>query len=482
MNQVGFAEIDIHTESLPLLGWLDVTPPTGEPLSTVFRLSALGWTDDIGDAPLSYQYGFQYDDEETMYWLTGILSQDYIRTLLPPTPLGGLSVVLLIYDTNGAVAMRTGRVDLNEDVGTTEHIELSDIMEEIENKAIDFGNWVEGLADLMALAVAVNNNEYFMYSNDDAIEVRRRGVELITYLYWSQIPASKVFLDQLLMLLSELTIDAVLSDITVSELTSMLNSIVVQYVGMEQSFIMMSRPGFSEWTLQTILNIYANLITANSKVEDARIQEDTLTKSLTRNIKSLGYGACLQLGLREKQVMATAPGLGTLSISHTGLPSAYMTIQASNCSGCSRGEATPTISVDFGSHLYEQYLTWDCSDGGNCSGVCLTSAQFHHNLRWQGDQYTSFSKTPLLSLMLINPADGNEITVEDLPSESQVRVTFPVTNPIADPSLLACATWNMSVKRWSEDGCSTIIVSSMQHASQVLTSKNTSGPANIILR
>lgn len=469
MNQVGFAEIDIHTESLPLFGSLDVTPRAGDSLRTLFRLSALGWTDDVGDAPFSFQYGFQFNDnnEETVYWLTGILSQDYLTTLLPPASWGGLSVVLSVYDRNGAVARRKVQVDLDAEVGTNESTQLSDIMEEIENKAVNFGNWVEGLADLMALAIAINENEYFMYSSDDAMEVRRKGVELITFLYWSQIPASKPFLDQLLLLLSELTRDVAISDVTASELASTLNSIILQYVDVEQSSAVASRPGFSAWALQTILDIYANLIAANSKVEGAgRIQEDTLTESLTHNVRSLGYGACLQLGLRERQVTAGTAGLGTLSVSLTGLPSAYTTIRASDCSNCSRlDEAAPTVSVNFGRHLYERYLAWPCSNNGSeCTGVCLASAQFSHDLRWQGNQYTSFPKTPLLSLTLINPVDSSEITVKDLPSDSLIGITFPVTYAVSDPSLLACATWDTRVKRWSEDGCSTIIVSSSHAA------------------
>lgn len=355
MDRVGFAEIDIHTESLPLFGWLDVMPQTGDSLSTLFRLSAFGWTDDVGDAPLSYQYGFQFDDdEETVHWLTGVLSRDHITTLLPPASQGGLSVVLSVSDRNGAVARRKVQVSLNAETGMNERMRLSTILEEIESKAINFGNWVEGLADLMAVAVAINENEYFMYSSEDAMKVRMKGVELITSLYWSQIPASKVFLDQLLSLLSELTKDAAFSDLAISELVSTLDSIILQYINMEQSPTTVFRPGFSEWALQTILNIYANLIAANSIVGDAgRIQEDTLTKSLTHNIPSLGHGACLQLGLRERQVTAVAPGLGTLSISLSSLPSAYMTIQASNCSDCSLSEVAPTVSVDFGRHLYE---------------------------------------------------------------------------------------------------------------------------------
>ena len=460
MGHTGYAEIDIYTESVPLLGYLDATPTSGVPLSTSFRLSALGWTDDIGDAPFSYQFGVQYDSEDSIYWLSGILRQDGIMALLPPTSFGSLSAVLFVYDRNGAVAWDNTIVNLESGVGSAQ-TNLSSLMDSIEVKSVNFGNWIEGLADLTSLALAINKNPHSMYNDSDVVDIRKRGVELVIALYWSQTPASTSFLDHLLVLLRELTKEAGgLPTPTLAQLFGMLRSLIAKYIDSAQTSTLVA-PGLGEGAGQTIVDIYANVIEATSQVDGMRVREDVVTESLFGNIVGLGYGVCKQIGIRERSTTVSAPGLATLSFSLTSLPSAYMTLETSlsTYTGYSSDDDPPPISIDFGGHLYEQYLQWPCSKEDDCSGICLTTAQFERNLRWQGNEYAPFSKTPLLSILLVNQANGSEVRVQGLPSSSRVRIAFPLTGTVADSGLLSCVVWDANRKEWTGEECSSAVVS-----------------------
>ena len=467
LGRTGYAEIDIRTESLPLGGRLEVTPAVGVPLSTRFQFTALQWTDDSRDLPLAYQYGVRYSNEGETYWLTGVLARNSISVLLPPSPpLDGESVeaVLHVFDTNGAVARQTRMVNLTSSGIGSAQTTLGSLMDDIEKQALDFGNWIEGLANLLSLALAINEDPYSTYDPADVQDVTARGVDLTIDLFWSQVPRSRPFLNQLLGLLRELTQAVELSEFTLVRLLEMLELIVAKYLEFEETSSSSGAAGFSEYEGELVLGVYANLVTMHSQRNGTRVREDTIVTSMADNIPRVGYGICRQLGLRARAISITVQNLGVVSVSLANLPSSHTTFDPSDCKDCPF-EDSEAIVIDFGRQLYEQYLLWPCesTDSSMCSGVCITTAQFKFDLRWRGSPFSSHSKTPYLSLSLANPRNGSELAVQDFTTGDSTSLQFPVTTSVADSNLLECVSWDVSNGGWSSQGCSTATVRSQCH-------------------
>ena len=58
-STIGFSEVEIFVNAAPTGGSLTVTPSEGSALSTTFSLITFGWSDDIEDLPLTYEFFFQ---------------------------------------------------------------------------------------------------------------------------------------------------------------------------------------------------------------------------------------------------------------------------------------------------------------------------------------------------------------------------------------------------------------------------------------
>ena len=449
-GHTGYAEIDIRTESLPIAGRFDIRPATGDSLATTFSLSALGWTDDIGDTPLSFQFGFK--DGDNVYWLTGILTQNHLSTILPIVVSGNRSLVLVlhIYDQNGAYTHYEHSVNL---VYSGTGIDFLSLMQMIEEMSLEQGNWIEGLANLMSVAVSVNRNpDIFTQINT----FKLRAVTLINQLYDLSIPASKSFLNQILPLLFESTVEAQLSEDILVGVSWLLDSVIETYNAIGETVTPLE-PGFSQEEAQMVFATYGNMISSNSQIGGTRITSDAVTDSLLNIIPRLGYGMCLQKGLAEDASFIFAENIGSLKSSWINLPQDYKAV--SYCEECPSNEV---VVVNFGSELFLRYLQRPCSGErtNGCSGVCVISAQFKWDLRWQGSPYLSYVKSPFVQLSLIDPQDayGSILEVQELGS-NPIELGFPILTEVSDPDLLECVFWNGN--EWSNIGCTTQLVSSV---------------------
>ena len=452
LGHIGFAKMDLRTESLPLAGLLVIQPSSGDPLTTMFLIRALQWTDDIGNTPLSYQFGFQYPGEETVYWFSGVTIRNKISTILPLPSAANepLSIILLIYDTNGAVSKYQTYVMLNSNAS----INLIEQIQTIEEMSLINGNWNEGNAHLTAIVASINRNpDTFNYID----KFRVRAVSMILQLFDSYVPQSKSFLNHLLFLLHEVTYEAELPQNSSLRVVELLESLVQTYNNIIERTSVISMPGFSEQEAQLVFETYRNLISENSQFEGARIRSDVITESLLTSLPLLGYGMCLLLGVNEQASVTIADGFGSLKASQINLPMDYVTAQPYN--DCTLG-FNEEIHVNFGSELFRQYLQWMCDTESLCSGVCVISAQFIADLRWQGNPYSSIVKTPVLSLALVNPMDGGQLQVQDLQS-SPVTLSFPITAELSNLGLLECVFWSSSNSTWSDGGCTIQQVSYM---------------------
>ena len=315
LGHTGYAEIDIHTASVPLSGHLNIQPLNGSSLDTIFSLQALWWTDDIGDTPLSYQFGFQYPEELDIQWLSGILTQSEIVSLLPlPSQMNNsVILVLQIYDNKGALTCHKTSFTVQHNRNASHNsIDIMRIMQTIENTSLQMGNWIEGLAHLTALVFSQDRNPS-QFDPTDLQMFKTRAINLLIELYRSYIPASKSFLNHLLSLVNKVTYQVELPAPIVAQVLELLESVVNMYKSFEESAVF-SKPGFSEDEAKLVFETYANLIAASSRVTSTRIMSDAVTNSLLNVISELGFGMCQQLGIGEKSAFIFADNVGTLEI------------------------------------------------------------------------------------------------------------------------------------------------------------------------
>ena len=461
LGHTGYAEIDIHTASVPLSGHLNIQPLNGSSLDTIFSLQALRWTDDIGDTPLSYQFGFQYPEELDIQWLSGILTQSEIVSLLPlPSQMNNsVILVLQIYDNKGALTCHKTSFTVQHNRNASHNsIDIMRIMQTIENTSLQMGNWIEGLAHLTALVFSQDRNPS-QFDPTDLQMFKTRAINLLIELYRSYIPASKSFLNHLLSLVNKVTYQVELPAPIVAQVLELLESVVNMYKSFEESAVF-SKPGFSEDEAKLVFETYANLIAASSRVTSTRIMSDAVTNSLLNVISELGFGMCQQLGIGEESAFIFADNVGTLKSSWINLPRTYNTTMP--CESCPYNQTNGVVNIEFSNQLFRQYLQWPCSveiePENQCSGVCIISAQFIREMRWQGSQYSSYAKVPFLHVSLANPRNGSVLQTQN-PQTSPVTISFPITSEPSSLRNLECVSWNDVLGTWSPQGCTTDVVS-----------------------
>lgn len=454
-GQAGFSEIDILTESQPLSGHLEIEPTQGIALSTKFSLRALQWTDDVGDTPLSYQFGLQYPyGHGSTYWLTGILTSNQISVVLPLACCGmPVGIVLHIFDQNAAFAEQTYSLNLSQ--ATNQSFDLVRALQEIEEQSLVEGNWVEGLANLMSWSLSVNRCPN---SFTEVQTFKRQAVDLLLTLHNSSIPSSRSYLNQLLLLLLETTSQTHLSQPTLSDISSVLGSYASLYNNGFSRTATDVELGLSRTEAEVIFATYANLILANSQLEEGRVRTDALIDSLLRTLMEIGYGMCLQLGIFEEPVLLVAEDFATLKSSHINLPADYSSTTSDNESPFGPSDV---VFVDFGKELFQRFLQRSCEGedevGRLCSGVCVTSAQFKHNLKWEGSEYSSQTKTHFLQLFLTDPQTGSLLNIFGL-QFFPVELSFPITSQPSNYDHLTCVLWDDTSTTWNSEGCDTVVL------------------------
>ena len=184
-----------------------------------------------------------------------------------------------------------------------------------------------------------------------------------------------------------------------------------------------------------------------------RLQSNDITSSYFSMLNKLAHGICRQLGLNEEMVVAEQT-FGLLKLSY------YTPANQFNAScvnddniGCPFSQQG-VVDIDFGTALFNRYISWQCRSDLTCSGVCLTSVQLLRNILWDGNPYLQHSKSSTLSLYVINPIDSAIEVVEDLSEPVELR--FPITAPNSTSS--QCVYWNVREQMWSTRGCITTMV------------------------
>ena len=513
LGRVGFAEVDIQTESLPSSGRLESDPPTGNVLSTIFTSRALRWTDEVGDAPLLYRFGFRYscscDDTRVPLgseceeeWMTGLSENNELSYMLPHINLTLCPQLLLqISDRHGALNEFTQSFDsmLSTEPLSTERMVLepfgnggviSRLVTTIEAMVASRYQWREALAHLTSVLSSLNmEHEAILCSsesqltspnlyltNDEITSFKLRGLRLLLDIYESSIPPSETYYQVILSLLKKITRircswnsysprSLVHDPSNVHHLVSLLENIVSTSNNFSEVGSL-SRRGFSSRDVQTILSIYQQVIAAQygipSNASLPRIKSNHVSESFSRLLPEFGYGLCIRQGIHERAATVNLNGFMNLKSSHILFPSNYI---AGGCSPAGESCEFEAVRVDFGEELLSRYLQWSCRNSNNnetqyCSGACITSTQLYLELFWQGQAYSSLVKTPLLHLSVLNPSNGATLEIQTPPSSSQFSLIFPLIAPLSNSTNLACAIWQESSSSWNRSQCQTNVMGS----------------------
>lgn len=129
----------------PLLQEVQVDPPTGESLSTVFMISTTGENVDSENLPLVYRYGIQ--NGSTTFWLSGEIPSPSIQAILPslyPSQNTSLQIIVQVRDNGG------NQANILSDIIALQpqNITAAEALDQIQMEYTQNGNWIEALASL----------------------------------------------------------------------------------------------------------------------------------------------------------------------------------------------------------------------------------------------------------------------------------------------------------------------------------------------
>lgn len=442
------AEVDITTGSQPTSGKLLVTPNNGTALNTIFIITAEDWTDNFGDLPLLYQFGFRLPQQSTkVYWLSSIKFNSQISTHLPinsntASINSSIVLVLRVYDRLGAFV--THEINFSGITTTDEQYDAQSLIRSIREQVTRYGQLGQGLASLTAVVASVN--EYTSkFTNVAAF--RSEAVDFLLDVS-HQVNPTKSSLNQILFLLDDVTDGMTISLATQQRLVVFLERIIEAYQTFQTDFVF-STPGFNTAEASAVFTLYGRMLGGAT----TRLESNRITSSYLNMVTKLSYGICRQLGLNE-EVTVTEETFGSLRLSYYTPVNQFTASCVSNGenNGCPFSQQN-TVDIDFSTALFNQYISWQCKGSRICSGVCLTSAQRLRNILWNGNQYLWDSKSSSLSLYVINPSDGGIESVEDLSEPIELQFPIEMSN-----STSRCVFWSVRERTWSTRGCSTSVV------------------------
>ena len=418
----GFAEIDIHTESVPTSGQLIISPQTGYHLTTSFLVSAQGWTDDLGDTPLLYRFGlryiiiftsakimstqlppccqltydsavlFDYKFENVSciceFLSTGISEQNELLTTLPLQPevssMTGVSVqvqqLVHIFDKNGAVTEASQMVNdfITEQASEDDPSQLLQPLSDSQREDFDILalldgtrqlshiNWIGALAQLTTLVSSAEVNTFIKSSRLNITSAVMsqfilKATELVLDIYDSRTPISKSYLNVIVgILYSTTSLPGVMyNEILTSRILDFIQDLVNLYNNFDENSIF-SSPGLSTSESQMVVQIIHNLINTSQ----LRIRESRVTQTFLTLIPKLGLGMCLS----ERYSFVNGAGGSFLKSSRTNLPTDYHSTEQcsfrrminSKWAKVCLNDRVPEVTVNFSRGLFERYLWWPC--------------------------------------------------------------------------------------------------------------------------
>ena len=404
----GFAEVDIYTESVPTSGRLLINPQKGSPLTTIFSLSAPGWTDNLGDTPLLYQFGLRYIFFNSMklsnsqqllpsccnlvydnslfsintlenvscvcdFFSTGISEQNNLQTTLPFLPQmmnrDAVQVELLVrvFDKNGATTEVSQTLDgvFTEPPSYDDSTQLLMPLPNSPREQLDIlamldrvgqltqGNWRDALAQLTTLVslaeVSSFNSPHLNLSQAQIVQFKVKAMELVLDIYELYVPLSKPYLNVIVTLLQSATSSlnsygVSLNNEQISRIIAFLRVLVDSFNNFEEERVF-SLPGFSTTESQIVLKILQNLInTNNGGSSDSIIRVQA--NSITQELLNATPKLGFGLCASERYSFVNGASLSFLKASRTSLPTGYQSIEQCSARQANSRKAKYCLSED----------------------------------------------------------------------------------------------------------------------------------------
>ena len=353
------------------------------------------------------------------------------------------SLVLRVYDRSATfVTHETNLAGML--TATRSRYDAQSLITSIREQVTRYGKVNQGLASLTAVVASIN--EYgSRFTNEAAF--RTAAVNFLLNIS-NQVNPTKPSLNQILFLLHHVTERITLNPGTQQKLATFLERVIEAYQ-MQQGNFIFSSPGFNVDEASAIFTLYGRMLGGAT----TRLQTNEIILSYLRVISKLGYGICRQLGLNE-EIIVTEETFGSLKVSRYTPANQFTASCVNNATDKCPFSQQDAVDIDFGTTLFNKYISWPCKSGPSCSGVCLTSVQLLRNIFWSGNEYLWHSKSSSLLLYAINPSDGVIESVEGLSEPVELQFSFTTSN-----STSRCVYWNVREQRWSTTGCSTNMVS-----------------------
>ena len=400
--------MDIQTQSVPSSGRLFISPQTGSPLVTIFSLSAPGWTDNVGDTPLLYQFGLRYiffnttessDSRQPLpsccnlfykensslsmstpenvscvcdFFSTGVSEQNDLQTMLPflPQTMNGVPVqvelLIRVFDKNGArseasqnldqifteppVATDDDSTELLQPMVDTPRREQLDVLAMLDRfQQLSRNNWRDALAQLTTLVsfaeVSSFSSPYFNLSQGQRAQFKMKATEIILDIYESYIPNSKPYLSVIASLLQSTTSSlSSLNDELITRIIDFIRILVDSYNNFDEQKIF-SLPGFSTTESQIILKILQNFIaTGNGQISDSIARIQA--NSVTQELLNIIPKLGFGLCTSERHSFVDGASSSFLKASQTNLPSNYQSTEQCSARQANSRKAKACLSEE----------------------------------------------------------------------------------------------------------------------------------------
>ena len=427
----------------------------GTALRTLYTMRALHWTDEPGDMPLYYRFGYSLSNNIT--WLTPIMMKDHIHTLLPlpSNDTNSLLLLLQVFDCKGSMNTVQKRITLSP---PTAALQLSVLYEELQSISVDQKRWIQGMASLTAFLSSLTNN---ITVTGNIRDFKESSINLGLHLLNTQLPHTKTFTSILLNILSLLVPNTQLSLNTIASLLRGMEIILDSFISTSNSNLFLSR-GLSKQEGELILSMYDQLAKyrPQSEINDDpyRIISNQIDASYQRILDKIGLGLCQELETQEDSISLTSQHFGTIK-AYYGVPPWNFNISCNSndcpfsCSNCPNLNYTAILQE----RVFNEYINRHCSTVsplGNftsCEGVCIIGTQSALDTHWNGNTYTHHIKSFPLKLQIMNK------------ERDQLRLAVPMFISLYYPQSVSgrieCVHWNNVTEEWSSNHCNTTIVS-----------------------
>jgi len=171
-STVAWTEVSFVVNAPPNGGLFSVTPPTGEEMTTNFRLECMKWVDDSSDLPLSYRFSKLIGDEETS--ISGLGTSPFKVTKLSSSTT---VVVAYIADILGAEKRITSAVTVSVKNLSEEQVssEANALVSSLEGGLDDS----EAIVDSVALLGEMLNRETSAIGADESRVLRTQLLDIV---------------------------------------------------------------------------------------------------------------------------------------------------------------------------------------------------------------------------------------------------------------------------------------------------------------